>query len=523
MRFLRFVIVLVCALQAQSALAGVADQDWHEVRSDNFQIFTNGNVDEVKTLARELEFFRGVVIAMAGSQNMNSSIPFRIFAVSNRGDFKQFFSQFMVVGVFTPSVRGHYAIIDLSAKTVDRKGKPVRGADVYLKHEYVHYILRGGSRVRYPYWYEEGFAEYLSTLEYENGDVRVGYPVVSRHMSLNQEFGMAGVERLLTSTRLDRTISTDTLYAQGWLLVHHLHSQPGLAPRIMEYLTRYNQTGDSLTAFNEVFQMDLGALNRELAKTARRGNYTYSSFRLKESLPEPAVTTRALTQDETRLHLAEVLAHFRGRNKDFKEVTGFYRDVLARDPANRDALAGLATLALETADVRGAAALLASIPHDALDVPVLIARGRLAYASAMEAAATRADAAPDGIGTARDYFLDALRQNPKAAEAFFYYGLTYLGSTEAPREGLMAFREAALLVPSDSSIGAYHALMQLQAGEFEAARVLAERMESEGGDKQLAEFCRRIAAAARDQSAAAGRALADEHLKELLSGKPEEE
>lgn len=523
MRVFRLLILFACMFFVTPALAGIGDDDWYEVRSDNFQIFTNGNAEEVKALVREMEFFRGVVIAMTGSANINNKIPFRIFAASNRSDFKQFFSQFNVVGVFTPSVRGHYAAIDLSAKTFDRSGRPVRGADVYLKHEYVHYILRGGSRVRYPYWYEEGFAEYLSTLEYDKGEVRVGYPVIGRHISLNQEFGIAGVEALLTSTRLERTLNTDVLYAQGWLLVHYLHTQPELAPRIADYLKRYDQTGDSVGAFNEVFKLDLGNLKRELTSIAERGRYNYGTLQLKQPLPEPNVTVRKLPPDESLLRLAEVLSHFRGDKRDFAEVIDFYRNILAHDPGNREAVAGLATLSLQIADVQGAAALLSSLPETADEVSVLIARGKLAFASAMAGAPSRAAASAERIAQARELYLAALKQDPNSAEAFFHYGVTFLGSSEDSRDGLIAFREAYNLVPSDTWVGSNYALMQLQAGEFEQAAALAERLALLTSDKKQAARCRKIAEFAAGRAGESGRVLANDEVNRMLSGKSEGE
>lgn len=503
--------------------ASVGDDDWHEVRSSNFQIFTNGDTGEVKALAGELERFRSLVMLISGTSTSNGGIPYRIYATRNRGDFKQFFSQFNVVGVFTPSVRGHYSVIDLSARTADRQGRPVRGADVYLKHEYVHFVLRGGSRVRYPYWYEEGFAEYLSTLEYEDGEVSVGFPVIGRHMSLNREFGIASVDSLLDSTRLDRTVSTETLYAQGWLLVYYLHSDPALSAKVMDYLKRYDETGNSRAAFNEVFALDQAILRRKLTKLAESGRYAYRKFRPKEPLPEPVVTVRSLSPAETWLTLADVLSHFRSGTKDYDEVAEFYRKALERDPLNRNALAGMANLALDKNDLAGAAALLAQVPSDAGEPAVLIARGKLSFARAMAAAPSRREAAMEGIARARNHYLDALSKDPHSAEAFFNYGLTYLGSTEEPREGLLALQEASRLVPSDSWVSGCLAVMQLQAAQFDEARKLAERVATVTASREAEGRARQVASLAAQRDSEGGRALAEALVRKVLSGKPEDD
>ena len=32
-----------------------------------------------------------------------------------------------------------------------------------IRHEYVHFVLRNATTIRYPTWYDEGFAEYMSS------------------------------------------------------------------------------------------------------------------------------------------------------------------------------------------------------------------------------------------------------------------------------------------------------------------------------------------------------------------------
>ena len=41
-------------------------------------------------------------------------------------------------------------------------------------HEYVHFVLRNGAATRYPGWYDEGLAEFLSTVSMQGEQVAIG-------------------------------------------------------------------------------------------------------------------------------------------------------------------------------------------------------------------------------------------------------------------------------------------------------------------------------------------------------------
>jgi thioredoxin-like negative regulator of GroEL len=480
-------------------------------------ILTNGDPDEVAELARELEHFRSIVMILTGVARLADQVPFRIIAVAGRGDFKEIFSQFNAVGVFSPSLLGHYAVIDLSARSISASGRPVKGAAVYLKHEYVHFILRGGSSVVYPYWYEEGFAEYLSTLEYEDGSVRVGFPVVMRQVSLTRDLGLAGVENLLRSTRHNRTINTELLYAQGWQLVHYLHMNPETAPKIVDYLKRYGETGDSVAAFKETFGLDLSSLHRDLSKTAERGRYNYATVSLKQPLPIPQVTVRPLSSVAARLEIAEVLTHFRSDDKDFEDVAEIYRDIQASEPGNPDIAIGLAELALRQGDPRGAAAAMASLPDDVSGNQVLVQRAKVTFALAMAEASGRAHADAQAVEQARQQLFEAIKDDPTQADALFAYGLTYLGSDEPARDGMIALREAWRLLPSHPSVGVHYALLQLQAGEFDAAADLASHLAALSDSEEMLKLTARIVELAGQRNAEGARVFGEQVLQRHLS------
>ncbi|MEN3973491.1 hypothetical protein [Emcibacter sp. SYSU 3D8] len=514
MGLFRLLILIICAFCATPAAAALDDDRWQEVRSEHFRIYANGDVEEAKDLAREMENFRRIVLMATGLRDVEGGVPFTMFAARNRNDFKQFFSQFWVVGVFTGSMRGYYAIIDMSSRRPNERGKFVRAADLIVKHEYVHFILSTTTRVRYPYWYEEGFAEYLSTARYEDGEVSIGFPVVDRHLSLSDGFGLSSMDKLLTSTRVDQKVNTDNLYAQSWLLVHHLMNTPELRPKVVDYLKRYDETGDSLGAFKAVFGDDLDTLQKRLSRKSERGRYEYTRFKPTLPMPEAALAVLPVPQTQMRLALAQALQHFPGGDKRRDQVRGHYERVLADEPANAAALAGMADLALIQRNPELAATYLGRIPDSVEDEAVLIARGDLALMRAV-----RANLSQPLLEEARDRYISALRLNNRSAEAFFSYGLTFLGASGDPKEGLAGFREAAALAPGDSQAAFFHALMQLQAGGFDEAARLGRQVALGNREPEFVAFGNQVIALANAGDAEAGRVFARDILLRHMSGR----
>ncbi len=527
MRLFRLVIVLVCGFWTAPAFADMTDDTWHEVRSDNFQIYTNGDVKKVKALARDLELFRASVMLFIGSRNLTSDMPFHIIALRSQSDIRRFVPErpgrgLQTSGKFASTVRGNFALIEMSGQEYTVKGGMVSVAERVIKHEYVHYILRGNSRIRYPYWYEEGFAEYLSTLEYENGEVRLGFPIASWHFSLNDSGGRAQVEALLRATRNTDAVNMRALYGAGWLLVHHLHDVPELSAKIVPFLTEYDRTGDSFGAFNKVFQLDLDALTDQLAKKASRGKYGYRRLPLKAPLAEPRVAETRVALSDAQLVVADALRIFRRDETGIAEATAIYEDVLKSDPGNPSAVAALADIDMQQSRVTAAEARLATVPATVDAVPILIARGDVLMEKAFSAAEAPSELSPDLLEQARAHYIAALQKDNRSAEGFYSYGLTFLAGPGDPQEGVIALGEASRLVPSNDQIMLLHATMLLVAGEFdkaaELARTVEQLMESPNGRA----FAETIKALAEDREAQAAKEMAFVFVKEMLAKKPQE-
>lgn len=499
----------------RTATAGLENDDWHEIRSENFQIFTNAKPRRVKPLAEDLEYFRSAALLLLSKDPADSYIPFKIFVLESRNDFKDIYPEDWVIGAFNASMRGHFALVDLSNRTFDHRGRRIKGAPSILKHEYVHFLLRQRSTVDYPFWYEEGFAEYLSTLEYDDKVIRLGFPVADRHFSLaGENFG--SLESLLVSTRSDAKLDMNRLYAQSWLLVHHLNTEPALSGKVIEYLTAYNETGTSLATFREVFDLDLDDLRRELERKWKKGKYQYRNLELREPLPAPTVTSRPLSKIEGLTELAGVMQIFdEGDPND--EIAKLYTEILTIDPDHPTALARMAEIEMKAGRMEAAHVLLSQAGKETPSAPLQIMWGDYLLTRAVAEAPRHGLIPAETLMEIRQHYLQALRADPHSPEAFYSFGLSYLGSGEDTLDqGVLAFEEAHYLLPTKRWLIDKTIMMHLQAGNRQEAEALIADSKTWHRGKGFREFRKLVERLARNGNEEQAREVAYIYLRGLL-------
>jgi len=491
--FQRLVLLplILLLLITSYTFAGLEDDDWTELRSENFVIYSNAPGTELRPLARDLEHFRTIVLMFIGTKPATKSLPFRIIALKESSDLQTFFNSTKVAGFYFPSLRGHYAFLDLSVRApVGRRRTQSAGRQVLL-HEYVHYLTRNNSTIRYPRWYNEGLAEFLSTLTYDDSKATIGAPIVGRLQVLRYN-RFIPLRRIVDESPIAEPVDIYRFYAQSWLLVHHLSTHPDLEPRLIPYLRRYSDGEDSIEAFESEFDISLSRLTRQLKRKVRNSRFKTLEISFKKPLEIPNIQSKPLRGTEKRLMLADAYSTLGHKS----QAHSLYEQVIRASPLNAQATAGLADLRLRDSDLDGAADLLKQLPEDAPSVPLLIARGDHQFASQTKIHKSHNAMPGIELKKARDFYLAALRLDPNSAEAYFSYGLTYLGSTEDSQEGVNAFTQTLKLLPAHTPIQIYEAVARLQLGDNEAACILSREIsqwarttfEKEAAAK-IAEFC----------------------------------
>ena len=319
---------------ATVASADVQHNKWCQITTPDFQLVSDLRQEDSRALADRMMRFKLAVQALTPKRALRGSplkiIAFRrtrdlhrVFATRNIGGFGMF-SRERATFVFTYNDRDPYW---------------ARARTAF--HEYAHYLLRTGQRLNYPAWYDEGFAELLSTMYSSKEGVVVGYvPRIVRPSMARLEPTLAElleVRRPLHSSRHQ----TEGFYAKAWLLVHmlelgHLAGLPAFHVRVPQMLAMIDGGEPAEVAMERGLGVDMATLQQHLEEYGKRKSLPTLTLDVDFGNATP-MEYRCLDRVEARRMLAEAAATT--RNHDY--AAKLYEEVLAENPDDVDALAGL--------------------------------------------------------------------------------------------------------------------------------------------------------------------------------------
>ncbi len=325
----RHFVIAVCAWSAAVSVAlgqPLDDRDWILMTSDNFRVHSVLGEQRTAELLRHLEVMHATFAHPGGAATYDSKVPTVILVVDNHDDYAAIGAPANSMGYFVSDLRENAILVEASNST--------RGLEVML-HEYVHFLSLQAGRIRFPRWYEEGRAEYLSTSRLRDNILEYGLPVERRLASLR--FGtwlpLRTVLELTELSSLDEE-QGDLFYGQSWLLVHYLSSRPDaeltLPASTREYSTLIGRGVSRSDAFEQAFEQEIEELEPMLLKYFLDGSFSTREVPADTALPGFAPRTRPLSVTEVRLALARMALRF--RNLDAAEA--WFTAVLS-DPESR--------------------------------------------------------------------------------------------------------------------------------------------------------------------------------------------
>lgn len=214
-------------------------RDWHRVSTPHFELVSPYDPALAAPLLGQLEWVRAVFEANLGVKPRGDR-RILIYIPDSPREFEQ--------NSPSPWAAGFYAQLPYRDVIMLRQWFPSRQA---LLHEYVHLILRrqGG---RYPAWFEEGLAEYFSTLRAEKAGPVAG-EAISSSLSLLRRSGLLPLSYFSQGEpppELNSRSVAGRFYAQSWLYVHMMRLSPSYKDRFAEFqslLAEQISTGQALS------------------------------------------------------------------------------------------------------------------------------------------------------------------------------------------------------------------------------------------------------------------------------------
>lgn len=492
-------MALPCA--AASDVGRIAEGSWTEARTANFVVLTNAGEGRARYLIQNLEDFRRLVIEATNLDIESNPLPFHVVALVGAGQLRSLIGTDNVFGAFQQSYRGGLAAVNLTARAPDgtdslqitytaygplyraKQNTRTVGMDGVF-HEYVHYLLEIDAKRRYPLWFHEGYAEFLSTFDIAgDGRYKVGAPPMHRVLTLEKTRRIP-LGALLNAKGYETGHENNDFNAESWLVVHYLMTDPDRRAKLYTFLDRLNTpVVDTVPVFEDVFGESDEEFSRHIRQYRRMAKYDVERFD-RSDVPLPQPTIRVPPPDEVREQLAYTLLHFSSEQKKGVELIDA---AIAINPGNMPARALLAALAIANKDIPKAEKILADAgPAADGDPDMLSLRGELYL---RRAAALVADAKPGWeplLAMATESYRKALAIDPDHPQSLSGIARTWLIQPgRAPDEVLGLIERAERLLPMNQEIELIAAHTRLKRGEIVEAIRSYEHVVAWGRDPDI--------------------------------------
>jgi tetratricopeptide (TPR) repeat protein len=437
-RFFKTCFLLSCFLFCSTfTLAG--DPQWVEVRSPNFSVITDAGEKKGRDVALHFEQMRSVFGTLVAHANVNLPIPLQIVAFRSTKELRQVAPIFNgkpteVAGLFQGGEDRSFIMLDMS---VDSPWSVVF-------HEYAHRLMDGNLTFRTDPWFEEGFAEYFSSIEVDNKEARVGKIPDQTYLTLQQK-GMMKVSDLFRVQQYTKTYnetgdSRTTFYAESSLVVHYLYDN-SLMPKLAVY---WDTLQVQKKPVEQSIQAALGMSAEQFDKTLR--NYLSTARYRYYPIPTPAgivaaqFTVTAVSGADAHATLADIHAH----SPDYRaKALEEFQEVLKLDPENAAALRGVGFAYLQQKDFEHAAEYLRrATQRDSKDPRVHFYYAMLLSQQGFSDEAKSAEIKKE--------LETSIALDPKLADAYSLLSFAQASSGE-PEKGMATMKKAVELSPRNEN------------------------------------------------------------------------
>lgn len=443
--------------------------EWRHARTDHFILTIDDSEENARDFAVRLERFDAALRLLYGvPDNPDQHLrPVAIYA------FKE---DVFFAACRCPGMAGFYSartdssfIMTLHLPNIDRKAKTGGwSSQALLLHEYTHNFVSANFPIAYPYWFQEGFAEFNANTTFEkDGSLIIGYPANYRGDGLLNG-SKPSMKRLFDPNQFGYGDDPDLIYGYGWLLTHYLMLKPERHGQLAAYLSAMNKGVPSLKAAQQAFG-DLAALDKELSGY-RRG-LLMAPLRVPPGKPLAAVVT-TLSPGEAAMLPAYVGMRTGGTKLYRTGLAQSAQGIAKRYPADAVVAAQLAEI--ETAAGRfdkADAAADKALAIDPKSVQALIQKGSVGIARAHEAKASD----PAVWTAARTWFLKANRADPDQVMPLYLYYMSFVSAKTKPSPGaIKGLMRAAVLAPESDDVRMALAKQFLLDGDAATARSLLQ-------------------------------------------------
>ena len=450
--------------------APAADQGWIEIRSPHFVLVTDGGDKAGRAILLRFEQMRSLFGTIFNRSRVNLSTPLQIVAFRSTQEMIPYAPLWKgqpvsLTGFFQGADDENFIVLDLS----------VEPGWTTAFHEYAHLLLHG-NLPPVPPWFDEGFAEYFSTLRFDKkevqyGQVPEGLPQILTNTSWMTVVDLFGVQH--DSSAYNEGNTRTIFYAQSWLVMHWLMSNQKMAEA-----AKYLQLAQiEKVPIPEAIQQAFGMEPAQLDKTLH-GYFDGKgkSFRVPApQMDESTYVVRRLDEVTIQATLADLHAH----SKDYKDqAVGEFQQILKRDPEDPIANRGMGYSYLSKGDFATAERYF----EEATRKDIRDAKVHYLVALLMNRRAVLAGRPPDNVAEMKRQLQIAIELDPTLADAYNLLAYADSMSGDYPA-ALTAIKKSIELNPSNEFYGINLGNLYLQNKNWDQAEAVLLRLQKSSNPK----------------------------------------
>jgi Flp pilus assembly protein TadD len=447
-----------------------SEPEWIEIRSPHFSVVTDAGEKRGRDAALHFEQMRAIFGTIMVKAKVTMPTPLQVVAFRNTKEMRQFAPLFQgkptqVSGLFEGNTDRSFILLDMS----------VENPWQVVFHEYAHQLLNGNTNASVQPWFDEGFAEYFSTIQVNGKEADVGLPS-ENNLQILEQTGLVKVADLFrvqqnSSTYNENGDHRSVFYAESWLVVHYLYEKK-LVAKVGPYFDRAIDRGMPVEeAIQQAFGFSAAQFDSELHMYLAGHRFLYGKISAPPGIESAGYAVKTLTMADAKAVLADTHLHA----PDYQEkAVAEFEDVLKLQPDNAAALRGLGYAYLMKQDFHRAGEYFTqAAAHDSNDPRVLYYSGMLAEMEDRQGLAS--DSAR--LLLIQKQLEKSVALDPEFADAYSLLAFTYMSQSNY-EQALNAMRKAVALNPRNEEYSFNLAQMYLANRTVDPALAILERLKS---------------------------------------------